>query len=86
MSTRPDDAVDNDEKRPDPTVQQWAKWLHELTVDRPAVRDAIDRCLRTLVLDARRRQMLAQLDGLTEQDLGTVAALIASLLRHPPTE
>lgn len=66
------------------SAQQWVDWLQELTADRPAVRDAIDRCLRALVLDARRRQMLARLDGLTEQDLSTVAALITELQRHPP--
>jgi hypothetical protein len=68
---------------PSAVAQQWAAWLQELTADRPAVRDAIDRCLRTLVLDVRRRQMLARLDGLDEQDLDAVAALITQLRRHP---
>jgi hypothetical protein len=68
------------------SAQQWVAWLQELTADRPAVRDAIDRCLRALVLDARRRQMLARLDGLTEQDLDTVGALITQLHRHPPPD
>lgn len=83
MNTRTD-VVSPESDVPPAATTQWAAWLHELTVDRPALREAIDHCLRALVVDARRRQMLARLNVLNEQDLAAVAAVIASLQQHPP--
>jgi hypothetical protein len=65
------------------SAQQLVDWLQELVADRPAVRAAITQCLRTLVLDARRRQIQTHLERLDEGDLATVAALITQLQRHP---
>lgn len=81
MSAQPD--VVDDARA---SAQQWVEWVHELVADRPALREAIERCLRTLVLDARRRKLQAHLDRLDATDLDTVSALIQQLQRHPRKE
>lgn len=67
-------------------TRQMATWLVELTARRPAALDAIEQCVRTLVLEERRHQLLARLARLDEKDVATVTALVGQLEQQPREE
>lgn len=67
-------------------AQQMANWLLELTAGRPAMLDAIERCLRALVLDERRQRIIDRLARLDEKDVATVSALVGQLEQQPREE